>query len=116
MTGGIDVDRRVPGVAIVALTGEHEAYSAPGVEQELQAALDDGRAVIVDLTRAEFLDSSVVSALLRAREDAQGLSRRFALVVDDTTGWAVRQLLEVTGLTEVFPIERSRDDAIAGAA
>jgi anti-anti-sigma factor len=112
----IDVDRRVPGVAIVALVGEHEAYSAPAVEHELQGALAAGSAVIVDLTRTEFLDSSVISVLLRAREDAQGNGTRFALVIDDTTGWAVRQLLEMTGLTEVFPIARTTDDAIAGAA
>jgi anti-anti-sigma factor len=103
-------------VAIVALTGEHETFSAPDVERELQGALADDNAVIVDLTRSEFLDSSVVSVLLRAREQAQERGRRFALVVDDTTGWAVRQLLDMTGLTEVFPIESSRDDAIAGAA
>jgi anti-anti-sigma factor len=110
----IDVDRRVPGVAIVALVGEHETYSAPAVERELQDALSAGNAVIVDLTRTEFLDSSLVSVLLRAREDAQGAGTRFALVVDDTTGWAVRQLLEMTGLTEVFPIASSRREALAG--
>lgn len=114
MPGGIDVDRRVPGVAIVALTGEHESYSAPNVERELTAALADGHAVIVDLSRTEFLDSSIVSVLLRARKDAQQRSQRFALVVDDTTGWPVRQLLETTGLTAVFPIAKSRADALAG--
>jgi anti-sigma B factor antagonist len=113
---GIDVDRRVPGVAIVALTGEHETYSAPDIERELFAALADDQAVIVDLSRTEFLDSSVVSVLLRARDEAESRSRRFGLVVDDTTGWAVRQLLEMTGLAAVFPISQSRDDAIAGAA
>ncbi len=116
MPGAIDVDRRVPGVAIVSLTGEHETYSAPDVERELTGALADEHAVIVDLSRTEFLDSSIVSVLLRAREEAQKRNQRFALVIDDTTGWPVRQLLEMTGLTAVFPIAHSRDDAIAGAA
>lgn len=106
----------MPGVAIVALKGEHETYSAPDVEREVFAALAEDQAVIVDLSETEFLDSSVVSVLLRARDEAEQNSRRFGLVVDDTTGWAVRQLLEITGLTTVFPISRSRDDAIAGAA
>jgi anti-sigma B factor antagonist len=111
---GIDVDRRVPGVAIVSLTGEHETYSAPDVERELMTALVDDHAVIVDLTRTEFLDSSVVSVLLRARDEAEERGHRFALVVDDSTGWAVRQLLEITGLTAVFPIAASRAEALAG--
>ena len=116
MGNDIDVDRRVPGVAIVALRGEHETYSAAAIEQELDAALGAGDALIVDLTRTEFLDSSVISVLLRAREHAQGNGTRFALVVDDTTGWSVRQLLEVTGLTDVFPIVRTAHDAMSGAA
>jgi hypothetical protein len=57
-----------------------------------------------------------VTVLLRARDDAQGRSLRFALVIDDSTGWPVRQLLDLTGLVSVFPIARTRDDAIKGAA
>jgi anti-sigma B factor antagonist len=112
----IDIDRRVPDMAIVSLVGEHETYSADQIDRELQSALAEGLAVIVDLTETEFVDSSVVSALMRARDEAQRLRIRFALVVDDSTGWPVRQLLELTGLVSVFPIAESRDDAIAGAA
>lgn len=114
MASKIDVERRVPGVAIVALTGEHETYSAPDVERALTVALADDCAVIVDLSHTEFLDSSVISVLLRSRDDAEDRGRRFALVVDDSTGWAVRKLLETTGLTAVFPIAGSRAEALAG--
>jgi anti-anti-sigma factor len=112
----IEIDRRVPDVAIVSLVGEHEAYSVPDIERELGAALADDRAVIVDLTRTDFIDSAVVSELMRAREEAQRKGVRFALVIDDSTGWPVRQLLELTGLISVFPVVNTRDDAIAGAA
>ncbi len=103
-------------MAIVSLVGEHETFSVDQIERELNAALDDGLAVIVDLTQADFIDSAVVTVLLRAREEAQRRRVRFALVIDDSTGWPVRQLLELTGLVSVFPIAPSRDDAIAGAA
>lgn len=103
-------------MAIVSLVGEHETFSADQIERTLEEALADGFAVIVDLTQAEFLDSAAVTALLRARDDAQRRSLRFALVIDDSTGWSVRQLLELTGLVSVFPIAKSREDAIAGAA
>jgi anti-sigma B factor antagonist len=111
----IDIDRRVPDVAILALVGEHETFSAPDIERELDSAIADGSAVIVDLTRTEFIDSSVVTVLLRARDEAQRRGVRLGLVIDDSTGWSVRQLLELTGLVSVFPIADSRDDAIAGA-
>jgi anti-anti-sigma factor len=103
-------------MAIVSLVGEHETFSADQIERTLEEALAQGLAVIVDLTQTDFLDSAAVTALLRARDDAQQRSLRFALVIDDSTGWPVRQLLDVTGLVSVFPIEQSRDDAIKGAA
>lgn len=103
-------------MAIVSLVGEHEAYSADQIGDTLDEALTDGLAVIVDLTQADFLDSAAVTALLRARDHAQRRSLRFALVVDDSTGWPVRQLLDLTGLVSVFPIAQSREDAISGAA
>jgi anti-anti-sigma factor len=103
-------------MAIVSLVGEHESFSADQIERALNAALAEGLAVIVDLTETEFLDSAVITVLLNARDEAQRLSVRFALVVDDSTGWPVRQLLDLTGLVSVFPIAESREDAIAGAA
>ena len=103
-------------MAIVSLVGEHETFSADRIERTLEEAIAEGLAVIVDLTETDFLDSAAVTALLRARDDAQQRSLRFALVIDDSTGWPVRQLLDVTGLISVFPIEHSRDDAIRGAA
>jgi anti-anti-sigma factor len=112
----IDIDRRVPEMAIVSLVGEHETYSADEIQEALDTALADGLAVIVDLTQTEFLDSAVVNVLMRARDEAQRQAVRFALVIDDSTGWPVRQLLELTGLVSVFPIAENRDDAIAGAA
>jgi anti-sigma B factor antagonist len=112
----IDTDRRVPGMAIVSLVGEHETFSAEQIQKTLDDAINDGLAVIVDLTQTDFLDSAAVGVLLRARDNAQRRSLRFALVIDDSTGWPVRQLLDVTGLISVFPIAETREDAIAGAA
>ncbi len=112
---GISVDRGEPGVAIVALSGEVEIYLAPRLEGELSQLLAGGSALVVDLSAAEFLDSSIVTVLLRAREDARGRGARFALVMDDSTGWAVRRLFEVTGLDGVFAIGASAREALAAA-
>jgi anti-anti-sigma factor len=109
----IGVDRSEPGVAIVAVRGEHEAFSAPRLAGELEALLGEGLAVVVDLSDADFLDSTVVSVLLRARWDARQRGSKLALVVDDSTGWAVRRLFEVTGLDDIFDITRDRETAVA---
>ena len=108
----IEVDRSEDGTAVVALRGEHESYTAPKLERELENVIAEGRSVVVDLSNATFLDSSVVAVLLRAREELQAHERKFFLVLDDTTGWSVRRLLEVTGLTNVFAVAPSRAVAV----
>ena len=111
-TRAIEVDRSEDGTAIVALRGEHESFTAPKLEQELDILIAEGLAVVVDLSEATFLDSSVVSVLLRAREDLEAHGHKLFLVLDDTTGWSVRRLLEVTGLANVFALAPSRDVAV----
>jgi len=115
LTRAIEIDRSEDGTVIVVLRGEHESFTAPKLEQELDAVIADGLSVVVDLSEATFLDSSVVSVLLRAREELQERGQKLFLVLDDTTGWAVRRLLEVTGLANVFAVAPSRDVAVGAA-
>src|SRR4051794_11923535 len=49
--------------ATVALTGEHEAYSADRLTRSLGGLLDEGVSVTVDLHRTAFIDSTVVGVL-----------------------------------------------------
>lgn len=100
-------------MAIVAVRGEHETFSAPRLAAEIEGLLGEGLAIVVDLSEADFLDSTVVSVLLRARFDARERGSKLAIVVDDSTGWAVRRLFQVTGLDEIFEIADDREKAIA---
>ena len=113
---GITVDGREPGVAVVALSGELETFHAPKLDRELSGMLAHEQSIVVDLTGADFIDSSIVTVLLRARDDAREQGLRFALVMDDSTGSAVRRLFEITGLDGVFAIANDADRALAAAA
>jgi anti-sigma B factor antagonist len=92
--------------AVVALSGEHEAYTADKLARHLSALLDEGVGVRVDLRRATFIDSTVVGLLIAAHRRAEDADLDFVLVVGDETGWPVRRLLEVTGLgTQINVVE-----------
>ena len=108
------IDRSEPGVAIVALTGEHETFTAEKLRRELRTLVDEERSVVVDLSAATFLDSAVVGVILEARGRAQERGLKFALVMDDNTGPAVQRLFELTGLGTVLPIVGSRAAALSG--
>jgi anti-sigma B factor antagonist len=99
ITVTVDRDR-----ALVSLRGEHEAYTAHKLGRQLEALLDEGAPVAVDLRNATFIDSTVVGALLAAKRHADELELEFLLIMGDETGWPVRRLLEITGLDRTFEI------------
>ena len=84
--------------AVVALKGEHEAYTADKLARHLSALVTERIDVTVDLRRALFIDSTVVGVLMAANKRAQEAGLDFRIMVGDETGWPVRRLLEVTGL------------------
>ena len=92
--------------AVVALKGEHEAYTADKLARHLSTLLTERIDVTVDLRQALFIDSTVVGVLMAANNRAQEAGVDFRLVVGDETGWPVRRLLEVTGLgTQLVIVE-----------
>jgi anti-sigma B factor antagonist len=111
--GLLHVDTDEPGVAILVLEGEHELFTATKLQRTLDALVDDANAVVVDLSQATFLDSSVVAVLLRARDRAREDNVQFAVVIDDSTGEAVRRMFEITGLDNILPVVHSRGEAFS---
>ena len=55
---GIAVSREGPDLSVVALTGEHDQYSARSLSAVLAEELENGRNLVVDLQRTIFLDST----------------------------------------------------------
>jgi anti-sigma B factor antagonist len=106
----IDLDR--PGVAVVTLHGEHETYGALDLERRLAALAQRDRAVVVDLSRATFLDSAVLGALLRARTQEEREGTDFVLVLDGAREPAIPRIFEITGLLRTFRTAPSREEAV----
>jgi len=90
--------------AVVALVGEHEAYSAEKLARCLSGLIDEAVPITVDLGRAAFIDSTVVGELLAASHRARSTCLPFRLRLGAETGWPVRRLLEVTGLDTQFDV------------
>jgi anti-anti-sigma factor len=59
-------------IALAMCSGEVDIDSAPRLEARLRRALDEGaRDVVVNLRDVSFIDSSGITALLRAAENAR---------------------------------------------
>ena len=97
---------------VVVLIGEHDLGTVPRVKEALASAAADGKAVLVDLSSATFVDSSILGALLEARRSATDSDRGFAVACSGEAE-PVRRVLEVTGLADELPVHATREAALA---
>jgi anti-sigma B factor antagonist len=96
------------GEAIVVLEGELDLYAEEVVRSAFDG-LDDAsgaRSVTVDLTRATFIDSTILGELLRLRRH---LAARGCSLVIVCGSLGVRRAFEITGLDGVFTVRGAED-------
>lgn len=108
--GDLEVEQ-LGGVAVISLRGEHDLATAPAVERQLEALLGGGASVVVDLSQATFVDSSIVRALYGADPAMTDRDRRMALAAPP--GTPPRRLLDLVALAGIVPTFDSRDAAVA---
>ncbi len=89
--------------SVLALSGELDLSSAPELEQAMsEAKPEPGRRLLLDLAGLSFMDSTGVSVLVRAKQDAD--ANGWLIALRSPTG-QVRRLLELVGLLERLEIE-----------
>jgi anti-anti-sigma factor len=87
-----------PTAAVVLLEGEHDLGSAPELEDALGNALLTCSELLVDLSSAQFVDSSTIHALVKAKKEADDKGCAFTLVVDGSPN--VEQTLRICGVLD----------------
>jgi anti-sigma B factor antagonist len=111
----IVLDDAAGDVVVVVVEGEHDIYTAPTLRERLDEAIGRGAGVVVDLTAATFVDSSVLGALLDARRRSLDAGQGFVVSVGDAVEPGVQRILDITGLVPVLPVINGRDAAIRAA-
>jgi len=111
-SGEVALDQSEDGLTVVTITGEHDLNTAPVLRERLEGLIADATPLIVDLTEATFIDSSILGVVLQARRDAADAGIGFAVAHEDGDD-AVSRVLEVTGLRRELPVHESREVALA---
>jgi anti-sigma B factor antagonist len=111
----IVLDETAGDVVVVVVEGEHDIYTAPTLRDRLDEALARGGGVVVDLTAATFVDSSVLGALLDARRRALDAQQGYVVCVGEDVEPGVQRILDITGLIPVLPVIGGREEAIETA-
>jgi anti-sigma B factor antagonist len=101
-----------PELAIASFNGESDQYDAE-VFRRAVAGVGRPVSILIDLTRATFIDSTVAGVILEALRDAEATHVGLGVVLPGEGGHAVRRLLQVTGLDRLLPVYETSDAALA---
>jgi anti-anti-sigma factor len=107
--GKHEVDQAV----VLTVSGEVDMLSAPPLAEAIRAALAARpAALIVDLSRVDFLASAGMTVLVTAQDEVEPPTR-FAVVAD---GAATSRPIRITRLDTVFPLYSTLDSALESVA
>jgi anti-sigma B factor antagonist len=105
------VEADLDGAPGVALRGELDLAEVPGLEMALDEAIRTSRgAFVLDLTGVEFIDSSGLAVILRARALLAREDRALAIVCRPGP---VRRLFDLAGVADLLFLFSSRAEAAA---
>jgi anti-sigma B factor antagonist len=105
---GLDV-RQVESFSVVDVKGEIDVYTAPKLREKLIELVSEGsHHVVVNLEGVDFLDSTGLGVLVGALKRVKAHEGSLALVC---TQDKILKIFKITGLTKVFPIHGSVEEA-----
>jgi anti-sigma B factor antagonist len=112
----MDIDLKVRNQAdhtILEVGGEIDVYTAPKLREKLIELVNEGSShLVVDLEKVDFLDSTGLGVLVGGLKRVRNNDGSLSLVC---TQDKILKIFRITGLTKVFPIFATVDDAVAGS-
>ena len=98
---------------VVSVGGEIDVYTAPKLREQLIDLVSAGNYhLVVDMEKVDFLDSTGLGVLVGGLKQVRAHDGSLQLVC---TQERILKIFRITGLTKVFPIHNSVDEAIAGS-
>ena len=96
---------------VVVVRGDQDVTTAKEMERLLSELLVVSDLLVVDVSEADFVDSSFLRNVLVADRRAKAQDKVFRLQMN--TAPIVRRAFEVSGVLEQLTVVHNRDDALA---
>ena len=107
----VDTSQR-NGRNVLALRGEIDVYTAPRLRQALIDLVEKGaRDILVDMSKVDFLDSTGLGVLVGGLKRVKANEGSLEIVA---TNERILKIFEITGLSKVFPMHPSVEEALSG--
>ena len=95
---------------VIELGGEVDLYTAPEFKERMVQVIEQGKKqVVVDLSKATFIDSTTLGVLVGGVKRLRPAGGSLVIVCSDQN---ICKIFEITGLDRVFPIHGSREEAL----
>ncbi|CAM5501088.1 MULTISPECIES: STAS domain-containing protein [Streptomyces] len=95
---------------VVEVGGEIDVYTAPKLREQLVELVNDGSYhLVVDMEGVDFLDSTGLGVLVGGLKRVRAHEGSLRLVCNQER---ILKIFRITGLTKVFPIHQSVDEAV----
>ena len=104
-------NNRSDGVSVVNLIGRMDAVSAQTFEQQSEQLPESTRHLVLDLAKLEYISSVGLRSILAAAKKVQGAGGKMSLC---GIKGLVKDILEFSNFTSLFPVCKTVDDALAG--
>jgi anti-sigma B factor antagonist/stage II sporulation protein AA (anti-sigma F factor antagonist) len=108
--GDLHVDSDTDGIVAVCVQGDFDVANVSALRDQVDEALASGDDLILDLSEATFIDSSVIRVLFDAARTVRG--REQNLVLQLGTAPIVERALTIAGIERVVPRAHDRDEAL----
>lgn len=101
-------------VVLARVRGEVDLSNAPSVrERLLRAVPNTALALVLDLSRTDYLDSSGVALIFELAERLGARGQKLELVVPEES--VIKRVLVLTAVEQVAPMFASEEDALEAA-
>jgi anti-anti-sigma factor len=108
--GAIHVVPEADDIIVLSLEGEFDLRSASALGEELDRVLAHETDVILDLSQATFIDSSVIHVLFRTAQATKESGRTAVLQL--ATAPLIERAIEIVGMERMLPRAQQRQEAI----
>jgi anti-anti-sigma factor len=106
----VHIEDSPDGASIVALGGELDLSTIPRMEGALVEQIRQRPAVLVDLSKLTFIDSSGIGVLIQAHRIANGTPMGVLIGPDSQ----VARVFGIAGVADALPVFSDREQAFAG--
>ena len=105
---------RVGAATVVTLVGDHDLTSTETFHQRAKDAVQNSDELIVDLSAATFVDSMMLSTLVRVRRESEACGVAFATILGENRD--VSRTVALVGLTSHLNCRDSLAEVLLEAA